>query len=146
MDVKFTVEFDTAASPDQVVGALTDFSDNRPKIWKGLSRSDYTVHSLGATSADVTEGTATFWAREEYDWSQPGRVTWTCRDSRFLNPGTVMQVLAVPTATGSHVTYDFHRSFRGFRGWLVGPNVRLGGKSFFKKYFKSTFDKVAKQS
>lgn len=146
MDAKFTVEFDTAATPEQVVGALTDFTDNRPNIWKGLTRSDYQVHSLGPTSADVTEGTVKFWAREEYDWSEPGRVMWTCRESKFLNPGTTMQVYAVPRGTGSLVTFDFHRNFRGIRGALLYPGVKLGGKSYFKKYFKSTFDKLAESA
>lgn len=146
MDAQFTVEFDTAATPEQVVGALTDFTDNRPNIWKGLTRSDYQVHSLGPTSADVTEGTVKFWARESYDWSRPGRVTWTCRDSKFLHPGTTMQVIAAPSGSGSHVTFDFHRNFRGFRGALLYPGVKLGGRGYFKKYFKSTFDRVATSS
>ena len=143
MDVTFTVEFDTAATPEQVVAALTDFSDNRPKIWKGLSKGDYEVHSAGANSADVTEGTTSFRAREEYDWSRPNRVSWTCRESNFLVPGTVMEVVATPTPSGSRIVYNFHRNFRG-KGLMLVPGVKFGGKKFFGKYFKTTFDNLAK--
>lgn len=65
--------------------------------------------------ADVTEGTDVFggvWARERYDWSEPGRVTLTLVESPSFRPGTVIDYRVTP---------------RPGEGRLVGAIVQLVG-------------------
>ena len=69
----------TSASPDQVLAALTDFSDRRPRIWhRTLDAATYELRELGSTWAVAREGTAgsPFWVVERYDWSDPSVVRW----------------------------------------------------------------------
>jgi hypothetical protein len=56
MVTRIEFDFHTVATPDQVVGLLTDFSPDRPKIWPQLSERWFEVYSVGETSADVREG------------------------------------------------------------------------------------------
>ena len=53
---RVAVSIDTKLAPQEVVAALTDFSDRRPDIWPGLARSKYKVYSVGENSAEVQEG------------------------------------------------------------------------------------------
>ncbi len=100
------LEFDleTSAPPERVIAALTDFSDRRPDIWSGLSREWYEVYSVGETTAEIRERTggrrSSIWARERYDWSIPGVVTWTVRESGFSNPGSFVSAKVDPKAGG----------------------------------------------
>ena len=75
--MRFTVT--TEASPDQVLRALTDFTDRRPEIWsRTLDPKVYELRELGDTWAVAREGTARspFWVVERYDWSDPTVVRW----------------------------------------------------------------------
>jgi hypothetical protein len=72
--VEIRFEVDTALSPQQIRAAATDFSERRPRIWSGIDPKRFTVHALGDSTAEVTEGSREFggiWARERYDWSDP---------------------------------------------------------------------------
>ncbi len=109
------LEFDleTSASPERVIAALTDFSDRRPEIWPGLSRRWYEVYSVGETTAEIREGTggrrSMIWARERYDWSTPGVVTWTVQESAFSKPGSFVSARVDPKEGGGskiHVTWQ----------------------------------------
>jgi hypothetical protein len=98
------METKTSLSPDQVVGALTDFSARRPQMWTGISPEHYKVYSVGDTSADVREGTkgrgVDVWAREAYDWSTPNTVTWTVQESNFCAPGSYVRADISPLEGG----------------------------------------------
>ena len=86
-------EADGDISPDRFIAALTDFSSRRPELWPNLSPAYFKVNELADTWADVQEGTAILggvWARERYDWSEPGRVTLTLIESPSFRPGTVI--------------------------------------------------------
>lgn len=109
------LEFDleTSASPERVIAGLTDFSDRRPDIWPGLSRRWYEVYSVGETTAEIREGTggkrSSIWARERYDWSTPGVVTWTVQESAFSKPGSFVSARVDPKEGGGskiHVTWQ----------------------------------------
>jgi hypothetical protein len=109
------LEFDveTSAPPARVIGALTDFTDRRPDIWPGLSRHWYEVYSVGETTAEIREGTggkrSSIWARERYDWSTPGVVTWTVQESAFSKPGSFVSAKVDPKEGGGsriHVTWQ----------------------------------------
>jgi Polyketide cyclase / dehydrase and lipid transport len=109
------LEFDveTSAPPERVIAALTDFTDRRPDIWPGLNRQWYEVYSVGETSAEIREGTggkrSSIWARERYDWSTPGVVTWTVQESAFAKPGSFVSAKVDPKEGGGsriHVTWQ----------------------------------------
>src|SRR5690349_14965943 len=51
---QFTVH--TTLSPNDVLGLLTDFGPDRPDKWPHIDDAHFTVHELGASTADVTEG------------------------------------------------------------------------------------------
>ena len=75
----------------------------------------------------MTEGTDVLggvWARERYDWSEPGVVRLTLQDSSDFKPGTVTvyRVTARPDG-GCHIDVEFHRSARTIRGRVVGVLV-----------------------
>jgi hypothetical protein len=97
------VEFDaeTSLSPEQVVAALTAFTDRRPDIWESLSRDVFHVYSVGDTTADVREGNKLpkIWARERYDWSTPGRIRWEVTESNFCDPGSYVRPPSLPEST-----------------------------------------------
>jgi hypothetical protein len=79
VEIQFEVE--TSLSPQRVRAAATDFSERRPQIWSGIDPKRFTVHALGDSTAEVTEGGREFggiWAREHYDWSDPDRVVAGC--------------------------------------------------------------------
>ncbi|MER7070546.1 hypothetical protein [Terrabacter sp. NPDC000476] len=69
----------TDAAPDQVLQALTDFTERRPIIWhRTLDPRTYELRELGDTWAVARESTAgsPFWVVERYDWSEPTVVRW----------------------------------------------------------------------
>jgi hypothetical protein len=107
------VEFDTETTlpPERIVAMLTDFSPSRPEVWPGLWEGAYETYSVGDTSAEVREGNKTpkIWARERYDWSQPGVVRWTVIESNFCVPGSFVEARLAPRDGGGtrvHVTWE----------------------------------------
>ena len=83
------LEFDLATDlrPERVISALIDFTERRADLWPGLRREDFRVDEIGGTWAIIREGCGgRIWARERYDWSTPGSVTWTVLDSGFSKP------------------------------------------------------------
>jgi hypothetical protein len=107
------VEFDidTPLPSDRIIAGLTDFSDRRPDVWPGLNREMFKVYEVGDTWAHVQEGNSpSIWARERYDWSTPGTVTWTVEESSFCTPGSFVRAEVTPRDGGSriHVTWERH--------------------------------------
>jgi hypothetical protein len=129
------IELDISSSlpPDRIIAGLTDFTERRPDLWPGLSRNFYHVYSVGETSADVREGTnagpMTTWARERYDWSSPGSVTWTVQESNFCEPGSYVSASVSPAGHGSDIHIVWERTGVGTRGRLIVWLVKaLGGR------------------
>ena len=86
---KIHYEADGAVTAERFIAALTDFGPRRPELWPGLDTKFYELHELGDTWADVTEGTDIFggvWAREHYDWSEPGVVRLTLKEAVDFRP------------------------------------------------------------
>lgn len=127
-DLHFTI--DSPVPAGMVVSALTDFSDRRPELWPNLDPEVYRVDELRPTSAVVREGQRQprLWALEEYDWSTPGTVTWTARDSNFCTAGSFMsaRVEAAPDG-GSRVHITWSRSGVGAKGKAIVALMRLTG-------------------
>jgi hypothetical protein len=113
-------DLDTTASPERVIGALTDFSPKRFDLFPNVDRSYFKLESSGETSAEVTEGSPVFggvWERGLYDWSCPGTVRIDVKDSNG----------------GSHVHMEFDRRPRNLKGKLVSALLSVIGKKIFEK-------------
>lgn len=134
-----TIRIGTECSlpPERVLAAAVDFSDRRPEIWPNVSTALMTVHTLGPTSADVTEGTRQgplyAWERSQYDWSVAGSVTATVTDSNvYASPGSTWQITARPSERGSSVEMIWIRRFkRNPMGLFLGTLYRSVGARLF---------------
>lgn len=143
MVTRIEFDFHTKATPDQVVGLLTDFSPDRPKIWPQLSERWFEVYSVGETNADVREGqdNPTLWAREIYDWSTPGNVTWTVQESSDLAPGSFVSVTATAAAGGgSDVHGIWERGATTFKGRAILAVMRVLGSRVLSTYLRKVYD------
>jgi len=140
-------EADGAIAPERFIAALTDFSPRRPELWPNLSPRYYRLNELGDTWADVNEGTDVLggvWARERYDWSEPGRVTLTLIASPSFRAGTVIDYRVTPGPDGGcHVGVDFHRIARSLNGRIVGAVVQLDGARRFTADLQVTLARLA---
>ena len=143
----FSFTIDTTVSPDRVLAALTDFSDKRPEIWPTISRTYYKVHSVGPTSADVTEGSDILggvWGREHYDWSRPGTVTLTVGESAIVKAGgTWTFVVKANGSGGSTITESMARVSFGVKGRCVGALVQVAGSKLFRSNLEKTLAIIA---
>jgi hypothetical protein len=98
---RLELDIDTDVAAERVLSALTDFSDRRPDLWPGLKLEEYEVYDVGDTWAEVREGSGgAIWARERYDWSRPGNVTWTVQESGFSQAGDFVSVQVEPRSGG----------------------------------------------
>ena len=145
---KIHYEADGPVSADRFIAALTDFGPRRPELWPGLDTKFYELHELGDTWADVTEGTDIFggvWARERYDWSEPGIVRLTLQEAPDFVPGTTTAYRVTSNADGGcHVAVDFHRTARSMRGRLVGFLVTLAGRRRFAAELREMLDRLGR--
>ena len=80
----------TKASPEQVLGALTDFTDARLQTWnRTLDPKTYELRESGPTWALTRESSprSPFWVVVRYDWSDPEAVRWRVLDSSYGGGG-----------------------------------------------------------
>jgi hypothetical protein len=140
-------EADSDVSAERFISALTDFSSRRPELWPNLSPAYFKVNELADTWAVVQEGSAVLggvWARERYDWSQPGRVTITLIESPSFRPGTVIDYQVTGRdGGGCHVSVDFQRIATSLTGRVVGAAVQLGGRRRFTADLRETLSRIA---
>lgn len=137
---KARFHIETTLSPDEVLAAYTDFSPGRPDLWPGLSRKYYEVYSVGETTADVREGSdgVNIWARERYDWSQPGVILVTVQESNFSTVGDGVRITLEPAASGTTLHVDWWRKGANLKGkLLVGLLGLLRGKPVGKSIEKA---------
>jgi hypothetical protein len=139
------LEADTSASPEQVLAAARDFSDKRPELWPSIEPEVYEVHETGDDFAVVTEGSkmlGQIWARERYEWSDPGVVRATVQDSNIFKPGGVWEIKATPRDGGTHVDVLNNRQMKGPRGHLLGVVMRAIGKRTLTADLRKTLNKL----
>jgi hypothetical protein len=142
MTTRLELDSESSLEPAQVVAALTDFSEERPDRWPGISREYYKVYSVGETTADVREGTKqgpiNVWARERYDWSTPGVVSWTVQESNFCTAGSYVKATMTPReGGGSRIHCEWERTPTTFRSRVVFLFLKLtGGKEIEKSMRK----------
>ena len=148
--VEIRFEVDTALSPQQVRAAATDFSERRPQIWSGIDPKHFTVHALGDTTAEVTEGGREFggiWARERYDWSDPDRVVARVLDSNIFGSGSRWELRVRPApAGGSRVEWTSLRQPGSLKGRLVVLVLRVAGRQHLRGYLQQTLAKLENQT
>jgi hypothetical protein len=131
--------------PDAVIRALTDFGDDRSRIWPETSHpAVYRVHALGPSWAEVTEGVPFSWSRERYDWSTPGVVTLAQLESNVANPRGGRIVYTVRSApSGSRIECDRRRNFRATpRGLIAAAIMRTIGPRLIRQQFARSLDRV----
>ena len=121
---------ETQASPEQVLAAARDFSSRRADLWPDVHVEHLTVHDIGETFADVTEGNpwpiGYVWERLRYDWSSPGSVQGRVVDSNLFKPGSTWGIWATPEPDGrTRVEVIAVRNLRG-KGLLLAPVFPLG--------------------
>lgn len=134
-------------SPERFVAALTDFSDRRPDLWPNLDAKFYRLHELGETWAEVTEGTDVLggvWAREHYDWSEPGHVQLRLVDSPHFRAGTTIDYRVTPRPGGGcHVDVVSERIATSVQGRLIGLILAVIGTRRFANDLRTTLERLA---
>ena len=141
------VEFDlsTTLAPERVIAMLTDFSERRPQVWPGLWEGAYQVYSTGDTTAEVREGNKApkVWARERYEWSEPGVVRWEVLESNFCKPGSFVEAHVSPgQAGGSRVHVVWKRSPSSFVGRIAAAMIVLTRGAPVKASLSQGFNKA----
>ncbi len=106
-------ELVTRASPEQVLEAMTDFTDRRLEIWsKTLDPKIYEARESGDTWAVAREGSphSPYWVILRYDWSDPSVVRWTELETNHGDPGDGHVRIEPRGAGGSrlHVEWSTH--------------------------------------
>ena len=106
-------DLETKASPEQVLRAMTDFTDRRLEIWhKTLDPKVYEARERGDTWAIAREGSprVPWWVVVRYDWSDPGVIRWTEVESNHGDGGAGSMRIAPGAGGGSriHVEWTTH--------------------------------------
>lgn len=124
-------------SPAEVMRILTDFGPSRAQAFAGVDESNLTVHEVGDTWADVTEGNKIGWERERYDWDeQAGTISAVTTDSNLWGPGSRWDYRLTPQDGGTTVVIRLERHPKGVAGHLVAALMPLLGKGFITAGFR----------
>jgi hypothetical protein len=129
----------TTLTPEQYIAGLTDFGPGRSKLF-GNSADEYlTVHQLGRTQADVTEGSGGVWERLRYDWSDPLHVVLTTTDSNVWGGGSSHTYTFMQHRDGTtDIDVDVVREGKNVKGWLLGLVLGTIGKGVLEKAFANS--------
>jgi hypothetical protein len=134
----FKTEFHetTTATAEQYVAGLTDFGPGRAELFGNSADGYLEVHSLGATEADVTEGSSGVWERLHYDWSNANRVVLTTTDSNAWggDSGHTYTFTRNPDGT-TDIDYVVVREGKNLKGRFLELVFRTVGKSKLEKAF-----------
>lgn len=146
------VEFDVRSSsvpPERFIAALTDFSPKRAEIWPNVDEQHLKIHEVGATTADVTEGSSLaggVWERNAYDWSVPGTVKVETTESNTWQPGSSWHYTVVPEGAGSHVHVVVERRPASFKGRLIAGLLTVGGAGPLRKATEQVLKRLEQQA
>jgi hypothetical protein len=129
----------TTATPEQFLAGLTDFGPGRSKLFGNSSDQYLKVHHLGATDADVTEGSRGIWERLRYDWSDPNRIVMTTTDSNTWggHSGHTYTLTQQPNGT-TDIDAVVVREGKNFKGKMVGFLLGIAGKGVLGKELAKT--------
>jgi hypothetical protein len=101
-----TFQIESPLRANEVIEALTDFSERRPELWPAIDPKVYRVHEVSSGSALVTEGTdfmGGIWATELYEFNGSNTVRATVQESNFWHPGGTWELYAEPRDGGGSV-------------------------------------------
>ncbi|MFF4015914.1 hypothetical protein [Streptomyces sp. NPDC001843] len=132
------VRFDVVSelSPRDVLAVLTDFSPARVAAWPTIDAAHFTVHELGDTWAEVTEGTSAAWERARYEWEPAGdTVTVTTLDSKLFGAGGGWVFRMTPEGDGTRVEVELTRQPTTVKGRMLAALLPLAAPSSLRKSF-----------
>ena len=144
-----TVHFAISSTlpPERILAALTDFSSERLKLYANSDKKYYRVHSVGATEADVTEGTQFLggvWERVRYDWSRPGTLTISTKESNAFTTASFWRYEITPDGQGgSQVDFTLRRVSKNMKGRVVAWLARIFWRRVFRRDLRRTLAKFA---
>ncbi|MFE7165889.1 hypothetical protein [Streptomyces sp. NPDC057616] len=123
-------------SQKDVLEVLTDFSPARAAAWPTIDAEHFEVHELGATWAEVTEGTAAAWERARYEWDPNGdTVTVTTLDSKLFGAGGGWVFRMTPEGDGTKVEVELTRQPSTLKGKMLASLLPLAAPSSLRKSF-----------
>jgi hypothetical protein len=129
----------TAATPEDIIAAITDFGPGRSEIFQNSADEQLKVHSRGATSADVTEGSGGVWERLHYDWSQPNRVLMTTVDSNVWGGASGHTYAFTRQADGTtRIDVTVIREGKNLKGHVLAGVLGTVGKGSLRRAFENT--------
>ena len=133
----------TSLTPQQYIAGLTDFGPGRSKIFSNSADDYLKVHSVGATDADVTEGSGGIWERLHYDWSNPDRVLLTTTDSNVWGgaSGYTYVFKQLPNEK-TDVDVTIVRDGKNTKGRLLGLVLGTVGKKVLVKAFDQSIKAI----
>jgi hypothetical protein len=134
-----TMHANTAATPEQILAALTDFGPDREKIFGNSANGYLKVHSQTPGHADVTEGSGGIWERLDYDWSDPRRIVLTTTDSNAWGGASGHTYTLTPNPDGTtDIDAVTVRDGKNLKGRLVGVVLKTVGRNVLPKAFANT--------
>ena len=140
----------TPVAPERIVRAFTDFTPQRLHTFPNIDQRYYQLHALGATSAEVTEGSAFFggvWERAHYDWTQPGDIYITVQESNaFTSDGFWHYHITGDETGGSHVEFTVHRVGKNLKGRVLATMLRVFGRRIFRQDLELTLKRLTEES
>jgi hypothetical protein len=126
----------TTATPEQYVAGLTDFGPGRAELFGNSADSYLEVHHVGATDADVTEGSGGVWERLHYDWSDPNHVVLTTTDSNAWGGESGHTYTFTPNADGTtDIDYLVVRDGKNLKGRFFALVFKSVGRGKLEKAF-----------
>ena len=145
-----TVSEGTSGSPEQVLAAATDLSEERVKVWSNSKPRYFQVHAQGAEFAELTEGFrppfGRVWQRSRYEW-EPGSIRQTVIDSNVLAPGSTWELKFPPSGGGCTVEMRLRREFRrSAKGRIASAINHLGGRHLWGWYLRKALAEVENRS
>ena len=133
----------TTLTPEQYIAGLTDFSPGRSKIFSKSADDYLKVHSVGASEADVTEGSGGVWERLHYDWSNPDRVVLKTTDSNTWGGASGYTYTFKPLPQGkTEVDVDIVREGKNVKGKALALVLGTVGKGVLAKAFDQSITAV----
>ncbi|MFF3559278.1 hypothetical protein ACFYXS_04455 [Streptomyces sp. NPDC002574] len=124
---------DSSLSPADALAVLTDFGPSRAENWPTIDA--VTVHSIGDTWAEVTEGTTSAWERARYEWDAArGRVTITTHESKVFGLGGGWVFQLTPEGAGTRIDVELTREPRTLKGKLLAGLLPVAASSLRKSY------------
>ena len=126
----------TTLTPAQYIAGLTDFGAGRQKVFSNSADDYLEVHHVGATDADVTEGSGGVWERLTYDWSNPERVVLTTIDSNTWGGASgYVYTFKKPAVGTTEVNVVIIREGKTVKGKFLALVLGTVGKSVLRKSF-----------